>query len=115
MRFKLIVAMVELELTDAIIDAARQAGATGSTVINHARGEGLNKSHGIFGMEITAQRDMLLFLSEEHRSRHILEAIARVGEFDETPGTGIAFQIDVEDAVGVKNQIKSITGQPEKP
>ncbi|NYT72920.1 P-II family nitrogen regulator [Halomonas sp. QX-2] len=114
MRFKLIVAMVEVELTDAILDAARQAGATGSTVINHARGEGLNKTHGIFGMEITAQRDMLLFLSEEHRSRHILEAISQMGEFDETPGTGIAFQLDVEDAVGVKNQIQSLTGQPDQ-
>lgn len=109
MRFKLIVAMVEGELTDAILEAARHAGSTGATVINNARGEGLNKTHGLFGMEITAQRDMLLFLAEEHRSRHILEAIARVGEFDETPGTGIAFQLDVEDAVGVKNQIKSLS------
>ena len=44
---------------------------------------------------------MLLFLVEEHMSRHILEEIARVGKFDEKPGTGIAFQLDVEDAVGV--------------
>lgn len=115
MRFKLIVAMVEDELTDAILEAARHAGSTGATVINNARGEGLNKAHGIFGMEITAQRDMLLFLAEEHRSRAILEAIAKVGEFDETPGTGIAFQLDVEDAVGVKNQIKSLSGSADEP
>ncbi|MDP3535796.1 P-II family nitrogen regulator [Halomonas sp. M1] len=109
MRFKLIVAMVEDELSDDILQAARDAGATGATVINNARGEGLKKARGIFGMEITAQRDVLLFLAEEHISRHILEAIQRVGEFDETPGTGIAFQIDVEDAVGVKHQIKSLS------
>ncbi|UXZ55442.1 P-II family nitrogen regulator [Halomonas sp. 7T] len=109
MRFKLIVAMVEDELSDDILQAARDAGATGATVINNARGEGLKKARGIFGMEITAQRDVLLFLAEEHISRHILEAIQQVGEFDETPGTGIAFQIDVEDAVGVKHQIKSLS------
>ncbi|SBR49105.1 P-II family nitrogen regulator [Halomonas sp. HL-93] len=109
MRFKLIVAMVEDDLTNTLLDAARQAGATGSTVINNARGEGLNKALGIFGMEITAQRDMLLFLAEAHRSQHILEAIARVGEFDETPGTGIAFQLDVEEAVGVKHQIEALS------
>nr|WP_298058251.1 P-II family nitrogen regulator [uncultured Halomonas sp.] len=114
MRFKLIVAMVEDELTDAILKAARQAGSTGATIVNNARGEGLNKAHGFFGMEITAQRDMLLFLAEEHRSRHILEAIAQVGEFDETPGTGIAFQLDVEDAVGIKNQIKSLSEQADQ-
>ena len=109
MRFKLIVALVEDDLSDVILKAAREAGATGATVINNARGEGLKKARGIFGMEITAQRDVLLFLAEEHYSRHILEAIAKVGEFDETPGTGIAFQLDVEDAVGVTHQIKSLS------
>ncbi|AYF34967.1 MAG: P-II family nitrogen regulator [Vreelandella alkaliphila] len=109
MRFKLIVALVEDELSDDILQAARDAGATGATVINNARGEGLKKARGIFGMEITAQRDVLLFLAEEHISRHILQAIADVGEFDETSGTGIAFQIDVEDALGVTHQIKSLS------
>ncbi|MCL7928993.1 P-II family nitrogen regulator [Halomonas llamarensis] len=109
MRFKLIMALVDDERTDAILKAARDAGATGSTVINNARGEGLKKARGIFGMEINAQRDVLLFLVEEHISRAILEAIAEVGEFDETPGTGIAFQVDVEDAIGVNHQIKSLS------
>ena len=51
---------------------------------------------------------MLLFLVEEHLSRHILEVIAQVGEFDEKPGTGIAIQLDVEDAVGVSHQVKEL-------
>ncbi|MDR5898390.1 P-II family nitrogen regulator [Halomonas vilamensis] len=109
MRFKLILALVDDERTDAILKAARNAGATGSTVINNARGEGLKKARGIFGMEINSQRDVLLFLVEEHISCTILEAIADVGEFDETPGTGIAFQVDVEDAIGVNHQIKSLS------
>ena len=46
-------------------------------------------------------------------SRTILETIARVGEFDEKPGTGIAFQIDVEDAVGVSHQIRELTSAVE--
>ena len=41
MRFKLIVAFVQDSTTDAIMDAAREAGATGCTVINNARGEGI--------------------------------------------------------------------------
>jgi hypothetical protein len=31
-----------------------------------------------------------------------------VGRFDSTPGTGIAFQIDVEDAVGVAHQVEEL-------
>ena len=42
-------------------------------------------------------------------SRHILEKISDVGEFDSSPGSGIAIQIDVEDAVGVAHQIEKLT------
>jgi nitrogen regulatory protein PII len=109
MRFKLILAFVDDDKTDALLDAARNAGATGATIINNARGEGLKKARGIFGMEITTQRDVLLFLVEEHHCRRILETIAEVGEFDDSSGTGIALQLDVEDALGVKHQINSLS------
>jgi nitrogen regulatory protein PII len=109
MHFKLIIALVEDDKTDKVMNAAREAGATGATVINHARGEGLKRSKTFFGLALETQRDMLLFLVEEHMSRNILEKIAKVGEFDEKPGTGIAFQIDVEDAVGVRQQIQNLT------
>ena len=109
MHFKLIIALVEDTTTDAVMDAAREAGATGATVINHARGEGLNRSKTFFGLTLETQRDMLLFLVEEHMSRSILETIAKVGQFDDKPGTGIAFQIDVEDAVGGRQQIRNLT------
>jgi nitrogen regulatory protein PII len=111
MRFKLILAFVEDSKTDALLQAARDSGATGATVINNARGEGLKKTRGIFGMEIYSQRDVLLFLVEEHRARKILERIAEVGEFDDTSGTGIAVQINVEDALGVQHQISSLVDQ----
>ena len=41
MHFKLIVAFVEDSKTDDIMEAAREAGATGCTVINNARGEAI--------------------------------------------------------------------------
>ena len=61
-----------------------------------------------FGLNLETQRDVILFLVEEHLSREILESIARVGEFDLKPGTGIAFQVDVEDAVGVVHQMAKL-------
>ena len=109
MHFKLIVTLIEDSKTNAVLEAARQAGATGSTVVNQARGEGLSKSKTFFGLNLEIQRDMILLLVEEHLSRQILETIAEVGEFDDKPGTGIAFQIDVEDAVGVSHQIQQLT------
>ena len=114
MHFKLIIAFVEDDKTNAVLDAARTAGATGATVINQARGEGIKKTKTFFGLSLETQRDMLLFLVEEHLSRKILETISQVGEFDVKPGTGIAFQIDVEDAVGVMHQVEELTPMVEE-
>lgn len=108
MHFKLIIAFVDDLKTDEVMDAAREAGATGATIINNARGEGLALKKTFFGLSLETQRDVVLFLVEEHLSRHILEKIAEIGEFEERPGTGIAFQIDVEDAVGVAHQIEQL-------
>lgn len=108
MRFKLLIVLVQDDKTEAILEGARQMGATGATVINHARGEGLVKPKTFFGLSLETQRDMLLFLVEEHLSRRILERIAELGEFDSEPGSGIAFQLDVEDAVGVTKQMETL-------
>jgi nitrogen regulatory protein PII len=109
MHFKLIVVMVEDHHTETILTAAREEGATGATVLNQARGEGLSPTKTFLGLSIGNQVDVLLMLVEEHLSRRVLERIAEVGEFDQTPGTGIAFQVDVEDAIGVRHQISALT------
>jgi hypothetical protein len=114
MRFKLIIAFVEDDKTEVIVKTAREHGATGATVIGNARGEGLERTKTFFGLTLEIQRDVVLLLVEEHMSRTILEAIGRAGEFDEKPGTGIAIQIDVEDAVGVSHQMKTLTSLVEE-
>lgn len=102
MNLKLIVALVSDEITGTVVDAARDAGATGATVINSARGEGLKPEKTFLGLELTAQRDLLMFLVAEPKARDILETIAKAARFDEEPGSGIAFQVAIEDAVGMK-------------
>jgi hypothetical protein len=109
MHFKLIIALVDDDKTKAVIDAARIAGSTGATIIGNARGEGIKPMKSFFGLSLETQRDVLLFLVEKHLSRHILETIEEVAQFDTKSGTGIAFQLDVEDAVGVSHQIQKLT------
>ncbi len=109
MHFKLIVVFVEDDKTDLVMDTSREHGATGATVISNARGEGLKASKTFLGLTLETQRDVLLLLVEEHMSRTILEAISKAAEFDSKPGTGIAFQIDVEDAIGVMHQVEKLT------
>jgi nitrogen regulatory protein PII len=114
MRFKLIMALVDDHYTDDILAAAREAGATGSTVVTSARGEGLKPEKTFLGLEIAGQRDLLMFLVVEQLSREILETISAAGEFEEKPGCGIAFQIDIEDAVGLQSQLKVLTEEIEE-
>ena len=114
MKFKLIMAMVEEGLTEAVLEAARADGATGATVITSVRGEGLRPEKTFLGLDLAAARDILLFLVAEPRARDILETIAAAGEFDENPGAGIALQIGIEDAVGLKSQMAALQEEIER-
>ena len=108
MKFKVIIALVTDEETEKVTEVARREGATGWTVITSARGEGLEPPKTFFGLDLEGQRDVVLFLVEEHPCRRILESIATEARFDEKVGTGIAFQLDVEDAVGLSTQIATL-------
>ncbi|MEY3121366.1 MAG: hypothetical protein RI993_191 [Pseudomonadota bacterium] len=109
MHFKLIITFLDDCQTERVMEAARKAGATGATIISSARGEGMDRAKTFLGLSLETQRDVVMLLVEEHLSRAIMETIAEVGQFDATAGTGIAFQIDVEDAVGVAHQIEKLT------
>jgi hypothetical protein len=78
-------------------------------VISNARGEGIEKTKTFLGLTLETQRDVVLFLVEEHLSRRILETINETASLEDQPGSGIAIQIDVEDAVGVSHQVRELT------
>lgn len=104
MRFKLILSSVKTGITDNIVDAAKEAGATGATIIP-ARGTGIREAKTFFGLSLEAQTDIIMFLVEEHLVGKILDSIKEKGEFHK-PGTGIAFVMPVEQVVGLESQIE---------
>ena len=108
MRMKLIVALVSDDRTDAVIEAARAGGATGATIIGRARGEGLRPEKTFLGLELQSLGNAVLFVVVETRARDILERIRDAGRFEEEPGAGVAFQIAIEDAVGLTTQMPAI-------
>ena len=114
MNLKMIMALISDEMTDKVITAAREAGATGATVVTGVRGEGLTPEKSFLGLDLTTHRDIVLFLVAEPKARDILETIAAAGEFDEKPGTGIAFQIEIEDAVGMSTQAATLLSEIEE-
>ena len=108
MFLKLIIALVEDERTEAVMKAGREAGCTGATVITSVRGEGLKPSKTFLGLDLTSHRDVILFLVAAPRAREILETIAAAAHMDDEPGAGIAFQLSIEDAVGMQTQLPTL-------
>lgn len=113
MKLSLVMAIVSDERTDAVIDAARAGGATGATIINSVRGEGLKPGRSFFGLELAARRDVVLFLVTEPKARSILEAIRDAGEMEKESGSGIAIQLAIEDAVGLRTQMPALMAELE--
>ena len=114
MKMKLIVALVSDSKTEAVLEAGRSGGATGATIITSVRGEGMLPQKTFFGLQVMAQRDMVIFLVADIRARYILERIRDAAGFDTQEGSGIAFQIDVEDAVGLMTQMSTIREEVEQ-
>ena len=113
MRFKLILSLAQEDLIEPVLKAAREAGATGSTVIPSARGEGMVPKKTFLGINLTAAHDIVLFIVEESLASSILEAIAAAGRFETEPGSGLAIQLAVEDAVGLTAQIRELAKKVE--
>lgn len=112
MKFQLIVTAVKPDLTDDLIDAAKEAGATGATIIP-ARGVGIHEAKSFFGLTLEAQTDLILFLLEEHLVDPVLETLSKQGKFQE-PGTGIAFVLPVGKTAGLESQLDKFSEEIRK-
>jgi len=112
MKFKMVIAFLPEERLDEVLEAARKAGATGSTVITSARGEGLEPERRFLGLEVASHRNLVFWLVEESVAPGLMQEIAAVGRFEAERGAGIACQIDIEAAVG---QIEAIEGNERDP
>ncbi len=97
--FKLIAAILPKGVAGKVMDAARQAGAEGGTILL-ARGTGVHEADKFFGISVSSEKEMLLVLAEVERVQGILEAVVETGRLDE-PAKGIAFVLLVDEVTGI--------------
>lgn len=109
MDFKLLMVFVDQDMTEAVLDASREAGATGATIINNAQGQGLKPHLTFFGLEFMASRSVILILVEARRSDTVLQAVTTAGKLDESLNTGIALELEVTQALGLSEHIKTLS------
>jgi nitrogen regulatory protein PII len=103
MPYKSIVAMIKPTLTDVVVNSAKQAGATGATIIP-ASGTGAREAKTFFGLTLDIRTDVVIFLVDNEMVEPVLSAIKEAGRFSE-PGTGIAFVLAVEQTAGFESQM----------
>ncbi len=115
-KYSLIIVIVNNGHTDLVMEASRNAGARGGTVI-HARGTGNAELESFYGIPIQPEKEMVLIIVETKIKDKCLEYIYKLAGL-KTQGQGIAFSLPVEDAVGlspiVEQQIKEYEKQVEK-
>lgn len=103
MDFKCVFAMIKPALTDKVVDAAKSAGATGATIVS-ASGTGEREAKTFFGLSLDVRTEIVIILAKNEMVDEVLKAIHQAGQFSE-PGTGIAFVMAVEQAIGMESQL----------
>ncbi len=113
-KFELVVAIVNQGFGDSVMDAARQCGARGGTILN-ARGTAREEAESKCGIMIHPDKEVVLILASTKIKDNILHAIYEQVGLD-TPGQGIAFTTPVDDVVGLttKKKLKQLNDEVNK-
>ncbi len=104
MKFKheVIFCIVNAGFSDAVMDAAKQFGARGGTVI-HARGTANKEAEKLFEITVQPEKEIVMILVPTEIKNDILHALYRTVGLN-TPGQGIAFSMPVDDVVGLSGE-----------
>jgi nitrogen regulatory protein PII len=82
------------------MDAAREAGARGGTIIN-ARGSGIHEHAKLLNMEIEPEKEVVMIIAQSAIARDIVLAVRDGLEIDK-PGNGIIFVQPVNETYGIR-------------
>ena len=96
---EVIICIVNAGFSDAVMDAAREFGARGGTVLR-ARGTANTEAETLFGITIQPEKEMVMILVKSSIKDDILHALYRAVGLN-TPGQGIAFSMPVDQVVGL--------------
>ena len=97
--YNAIYTIVEKGNADDVIEAAQKGGSRGGTVM-HARGSGSEEARKVFNMLIEPEKEIVLIISEEAKTKDIVESIRKETQIEEE-GKGIIFVTNVVNTYGL--------------
>ncbi|MBQ8372625.1 MAG: P-II family nitrogen regulator [Clostridia bacterium] len=98
-KHEVIFCIVNSGFSDDVMDAAREFGARGGTVIR-ARGTANAEAEKLFNIAIQPEKEIVMILVDTKIKNDILHALYKAVGLN-TPGQGIAFSMPVDDVVGI--------------
>lgn len=107
--YEVVFCIVNSGSSETVMDVAREAGATGGTVI-HARGTASRQAEEMFGITVHPEKEIVMMVVEKTIRDALLHELYRnVGT--KTEHQGIAFALPVEDVVGISSH-KNVVSSP---
>ncbi|MDE5722449.1 MAG: P-II family nitrogen regulator [Clostridia bacterium] len=100
-KYEMILCIVNTGFSETVMDAAKDVGARGGTVI-HARGTANKEAEQFFHISIQPDKEIVMILVPENIKDDVLHAIYRSAGL-KTEGQGIAFSVPVDDVVGISS------------
>jgi nitrogen regulatory protein PII len=95
----LIVSIINQGYSDEFMAAAREAGATGGTVIN-ARGLAHQGPVKFFGVSVQEERELIITLTSREKKAPIMQAVSQAYGITTEAG-GIIFSLPVDTIMGL--------------
>lgn len=96
---EVIFCIVNAGFSDAVMDAAKEFGARGGTVLR-ARGTANSEAEKLFNIVVQPEKEVVMILVDVSIRDDILHALYRAVGLN-TPGQGIAFSLPVDQVVGL--------------
>lgn len=97
---ELIVVIANQGFTDKVMDAAREAGATGGTAV-HAKGTGTELAKKFFGVALAEEKELIFILSAAETRKPIMKAIMEKAGM-QTDAQALTFSLPVTDLAGLR-------------
>ena len=97
--YDMIVAIIGRGFSDYVVSAARDAGATGATIV-YGRGTA-DADKQVFGISLQPEGELVLILVKSNERRTIMQAISDKTSLMEE-GRGFCFSLPVSEVFGLK-------------
>lgn len=101
--YEVIICIVNAGFSDTVMEAAKEAGAGGGTVV-HARGTANKEAEKFFHITIQPEKEMVMILVPAKIKDKALHGIYKAAGL-QTAGQGIAFSMPVNQVVGLSDRV----------